>query len=390
MIAITLGTLIGLLIVIWIAYTIAVVIYVGSLANRYLTPIERDDFIGDKQLKDYRDIVSAYKKDKPINVLILSGGGVRGMVPLHILSYIETGTGRKTGELFDFFAGSSTGAISAAGFAVADAQGNYKFSAQSILKDYYKHSSQIFSSPFYHKLFTLFGLFAPRYIPDNKLAVLDYYFGDMTIGELAGNLLIPVYDVDKNKLLMIKNWNPPNGKSNANFLVKDLVNGSSNPPTLFPPSAFSIKGQPYLFIDPAVILNNPILQVVLYVRGLFPTARLNIVLLGNGGTFAAKYNYRNMFSFGLYGLYQYLLSAPALSSKLYLEFIKDYLEDTQRMDPRIKLFTVNSIPTEDLSTADPSAANLDKIRKFADSMLQENQDVVDKIIEALGADARKS
>ena len=217
---------VDVLIVGWIVYSIAVVIYLNRLASKYLTAMPKEDVVGDKELKDFNKIIEHYENREAINVLVLSGGGVRGLVPLHVLAYIEHITGKKTGELFDFFAGSSTGAISTAGFTVADENGEYKFSAKEILNEYEKNTKIIFSSPWYHQLLTLFGLFAPRFLPDGKMKVLKGYFDDLTLGELKGNLLIPVYNIESNKLQIIKNWNSMHGRANYNYLVKDLVNGA--------------------------------------------------------------------------------------------------------------------------------------------------------------------
>jgi hypothetical protein len=372
-------TLVASFIFSWICYSIIVVIYLNYLTNKYLVPQSRDMEINNKPLKNYKDLIEQYKNTDTLNLLVLSGGGVRGLVPLHILTYIEHKTGKKAGELFDFIAGSSTGAITAAGLCVGDEHGGYKFSAKEIFDAYESNSRKIFSSPWYHQWFTFFGLFAPRYLPDRKLSVLDYYYKDLTISELKGNLLIPIYNIEQNNLQIVKNWEAPHGNIHANYLTKDLVNGASSPPMLFPPVAFSINGKNHMFIDPAVLLNNPLLHIMLYVRAIFPEKKLNIVLLGNGSTASAKYNYKNMFSFGLYGLYQYLFSAPALSSKLFIEFMEEYLVESQEFDQRVEFYRINSNPDDDLSPVDTSHKNLKNIQKYANKMLQENYDKLNSL-----------
>jgi hypothetical protein len=367
----------------WLIYSIVVIIYLNILTRKYLIPISRDSYACGKELKTYSQLVNQYADADAINILVLSGGGVRGMVPLHILAYIEEQTGKKVGELFDFISGSSTGAISAAGFVIGDVNGGYKFSAKNILDNYWSNSKKIFSSPWYHQWLTAFGLFAPRFIPDNKIAVLDGYYDDLTLSELKGNLLIPIYNIDQNKLEIIKNWCSRTGTVNPNFLVTDLINGASSPPTLFPPVAFSLNKQNYMFIDPAILLNNPVLQVLLHLRTLFPTHKLNMVLIGNGSSSGGEYNYRGLFSFGLYGLYQYLFSAPALSSKLYIDFIEEYLVDTERYDKNINFLRINSVPRDDLDPVSLSKRNIKKIRRFANKMLNENMPTIEKIITLL-------
>jgi hypothetical protein len=376
--------LVSILMVVWIGYTILAMVYLNALTRKYLNPIPKDDIVGDKELKGYDELIQQFNDSDAINILVLSGGGVRGVIPLHVLTYIELATGKKIGELFDFFAGSSTGAISAGAFAVADSNGNYKFSAQQILDDYEANAKNIFSAPWYHQLFTLFGLLAPRFVPDGKVKVLDGYFGNLTLGELKGNLLVPVYNLESQKLEIIKSWQSGSGvASHANYLVKDVINGASSPPVMFPPLAFSLAHKNHMFIDPAVLINNPILHVLLYVRTLFPTKTINLVLVGNGGTATVNYDYKSLFSFGLYGLFQYLFNAPALSSKLYIEFIEQYVQSIQRMDNKVNFFRVNSKPINDMNPADVSEDNYAQLKTFAQQMLHENHDVIDKIIAAV-------
>ncbi len=372
-----------ILLLFWAIYSVIVVVYLNFLTRKYLTPMPRDEIVGDKKLKNYLELQETFANRESLNILVLSGGGLRGLVPLETLSYLEKRTGLKCGELFDFISGSSTGAISAAGFCVADSEGNYVFSAQNIIDTYIENAQKIFSSPWYHQLLTLFGLFAPRFLPGNKLEVLEGYYGNLTLGELKGNLLIPVYNIDQNYLQIVKNWSTPRRDSGENMLVKDLINGASSPPMLFPPVAFRLKNKDYLYIDPAVLLNNPILHVLLQVRSLFPNKHLNLVLIGNGGTSEARYNYRHMFSFGLYGLYQYLFSAPALGSKLYIDFVQDYLDEAGRVDPNITFFRVNAEPNEKLSASDASLDNLTKIQHFGNRMLQVNLVIINKIAACL-------
>jgi uncharacterized protein len=50
-------------------------------------------------------------------ILTIDGGGVRGVIPATLLAALEAWTGRPTREHFDFVAGTSTGAVLAAGIA---------------------------------------------------------------------------------------------------------------------------------------------------------------------------------------------------------------------------------------------------------------------------------
>src|SRR6516225_9471154 len=69
----------------------------------------------------WKSLYERYKDDRPRRMLALDGGGIRGLITLGILERIEKLVKEKTGgqlcEYFDYIAGTSTGAIIAAGLA---------------------------------------------------------------------------------------------------------------------------------------------------------------------------------------------------------------------------------------------------------------------------------
>src|SRR3984885_2752002 len=66
-------------------------------------------------------LLDRYKEDRPHRMLALDGRGIRGLITLGILEQIEKlvleRTGKKLCDYFDYIAGTSTGAIIAAGLA---------------------------------------------------------------------------------------------------------------------------------------------------------------------------------------------------------------------------------------------------------------------------------
>ena len=52
---------------------------------------------------------------RPVKILSIDGGGIRGIIPALLLSEIERQTQRPIAELFDLIAGTSTGGILALG-----------------------------------------------------------------------------------------------------------------------------------------------------------------------------------------------------------------------------------------------------------------------------------
>jgi len=65
-------------------------------------------------------------------VLALDGGGIRGLIPAHVLEEIETHMGRPISEMFDLVAGTSTGGILALGLTKPDENRKPQFTASDM------------------------------------------------------------------------------------------------------------------------------------------------------------------------------------------------------------------------------------------------------------------
>jgi predicted acylesterase/phospholipase RssA len=84
--------------------------------------MEGDNFEKDKKSiskpsTHYDDLEARVKDKKPIRILSLDGGGIRGIIELIWLIELQKETGQKIQDMFDIFFGTSTGGIIAAGLA---------------------------------------------------------------------------------------------------------------------------------------------------------------------------------------------------------------------------------------------------------------------------------
>ncbi len=332
-------------------------------------------------LRSEEELINYFKDKSELNILILTGGGLRGIVPLSILSYIEQKLGKKTGEIFDFFSGASTGAISAAALAVKDNANYYKYSAADILENYLVNANNIFSAPWYHKVLTLAGLLAPKFTLEGKTKVLDSYFKNLRISDLKSNLLIPIYDINNNELEIVKNWKADDETESYDYLVKDLINGASSPPMFFPPTAILLdKCKTKLFVDPAILLNNPILSALLPIRALFPSKKINVVLIGNSGLKSSQFLYNNITDFGAYGLFQYLVNSPSLNSKLSLRMMQEYMDSSQCLDSHLTFTKIYSKNQKSFNQISISKKNFENIKKYNLDIIEENKEDIDNLI----------
>lgn len=359
-------------------YLCGVYFYLRWLTKKYFLTIDKTPPELCSQLKTLDEIRNQYQDRSEINILVLTGGGVRGLIPLLVLSKIEELTGKKTGELFDFMAGTSTGSVNCGIMAVANDDGNNRYSAQNIVDNYMDNICMMFSAPWYHQFLTLFGIFGPRYLPEGKLSVLNGYFANSRLANVATNILVPVYDVVENSLKIIRNWAPSGKTLHSNYLLTDLIHGASNPPMLFSPQSFTIDGEKKIFIDPGVVLNNPAEIALMNAWFMFPNKKIRLVLIGNGGNDVMKYDHQHIAEFGAYGLFQYLLNSPVINSKLSTDLVYEYIHEANDYGLDVEFVEINSDGAQGLLVGDTSDSNMARIRQFADKVLMENHN---KIIE---------
>src|SRR3974377_325201 len=89
----------------------------------------------------WKSLLGRYEQDRPHRLLALDGGGIRGLITLGILKKIEElvadRTRLKLCDYFDYIAGTSTGAIIAAGLARG-------MTTADLISFYRSHGKQMF------------------------------------------------------------------------------------------------------------------------------------------------------------------------------------------------------------------------------------------------------
>lgn len=145
------------------------------------------------------------------------GGGMRGIVPAHIMSYIEDQTGLRMAEMVDIFAGPSTGAIlnAALNRPNNDDPDKPMYRARHLVKFYEREGLNIFPPDSFRdfrgilhdfnnrtlKVSQLNWLFRHgHYDPGNLGKSLKALYGDMMLKDSLRSLIIPTYNIDGNQL----------------------------------------------------------------------------------------------------------------------------------------------------------------------------------------------
>jgi hypothetical protein len=213
-------------------------------------------------------------------ILSVDGGGIRGIIPLHALVRLESHSARPCRELFDMVAGTSTGAIIAAGLALG-------ISARGLLAMYREMASKAFRRlPFFRIIANLGN---HRY--DNRF--LQETLDSIGAGIPLNALPIDVMLTGKNTLTGRTDFfvrdNPVNASLWGTISLTDAVLASIAAPTYFPPHSAVVRGQLQTWVDGGVgVAGNPCYQAAVealqFGAGRYQPGDVRLLSFGTGRT----------------------------------------------------------------------------------------------------------
>lgn len=204
----------------------------------------------------------------PKKLLALDGGGIRGVLSLEILAAIEqtlraelnVGETFVLADYFDYVAGTSTGAIIAAGLATG-------MSVDQLRTLYAQHGVEMFDRAAITKRLKY------RYDSTRLQGLLQRTFGaETSFGDdrLRSLLMMVLRNATTDSPWPLSNnpgakFNQP-GLSDNNLLLPlwQLVRASTAAPTFFPPESVSVGSRDFVFVDGGMTMyNNPSFQLFL-------------------------------------------------------------------------------------------------------------------------------
>lgn len=219
--------------------------------------------------------VSIHSQEGRVKILTFDGGGIRGVASLEFAKTIESYITRSLYDEFDVFAGTSTGAIIAAGLALG-------VTVDELSQHYQQWGREVFS----HGHVT--HLFRAKYNSDRLKEVLVHLFykhdipPDICLKDISKKVIIPVICLDdpvvgRWKLKVWENFSPEGGKMG---LIPALLEATASP-TMFP----SHLG----YLDAGVVVNDPSLVAFAYAYHPCSLADRGLALLSIGTGYFPKY-----------------------------------------------------------------------------------------------------
>ena len=204
----------------------------------------------------------------PKKLLALDGGGIRGVITLEVLQLMEQLLGEQLGrgedfvlaDYFDYVAGTSTGAVIAAGLAKG-------LRVSTLLDLYTRRGEEMFDKA------SLLRRFHYRYSSDRLRYLLQEVLGaDTTLGsdELRCLLMMVLRNATTDSPWPLSNnpramFNDPDrDDDNLALPLWQLVRASTAAPVYFPPEVVTVGQRDFVFVDGGVTMyNNPAFQLFL-------------------------------------------------------------------------------------------------------------------------------
>ncbi len=194
----------------------------------------------------------------PFQILSFDGGGIRGAFGVGVVAKLEERLGRPMTDYFDLIAGTSTGAITAAGLAVGMA-------GLDLVRFYQDHGRQIFTPRepheptgwirwFYPMVKRLLrertgqdfdDFFRARYCPFALQDAFCQGFATKTLGEVVNTrLIVPTVNLSLGKSHLFRSPHLPGIQGDNDVPLVDVLLAATAAPTYFPHKVMP-NGQAY-------------------------------------------------------------------------------------------------------------------------------------------------
>lgn len=244
---------------------------------------------------------------KLARVVSFDGGGVRGIGAASWCANFEHITGKPMADLFNLFAGTSTGGIIATALTMQNPNSPEQplYSADDIVDLYINECKNIFKPRSF-----LGYLLVSKYKTGSAYATFDKYFSDTKLSQVRSDcdLLVTYYNLTNNRPAFFKSHKAKNPalSRNEDFYLKDVIASTTAAPTYFKEfklySAYS-KDHPEIHsnnfisaIDGGVAANDPSVCALAEATSLYRNADAFLSVSMGTGNCVSEVNPRGLIS----------------------------------------------------------------------------------------------
>lgn len=313
---------------------------------------------------------------KPIKILSIDGGGIRGIIPALILAEIEKRTGKPVAKMFDLIAGTSTGGILTMALTRPGARGKPRFTAERVVDLYEKEGKRIFSRSIWHRIHAVGNLLEEKYPSKGLEKVLKEYLGATRLKDSLTETLVTAYEIEDRVPWFFARHKARKRPGTHDFPMTQVAHATSAAPTYFEPVKIQTKNgrDEYALIDGGVFANNPAMCAYVEARTLHPKSKDFLVLSLGTGELTRPLPYKQVKGWGLANWAQPILNVVFDG----MSDTADYqLKQLLRSNRYYRFQTTLTKGSDDMD--DASRGNLAVLKSLAEEIIRQESRRLDQL-----------
>ncbi len=266
--------------------TLSIAIFLGLA----LFSIPSEAFLGKKKESEFIKVVGknlppnkrkppAVSKDRPVVVISIDGGGVRGIIPTIMIDKIEKALRKDITKVGDVFTGTSAGSIVIGLLNIPGKDGKPLFTGEKALIESTKIIKEIFHNSAKRTIRTLGGLAGSKYSAKPLEKYLKEYAKTTTVGNTIKPVVITSVDITTNKPYIFSTFNAIKNPPSNNLPLWIAIRASTAAPTYFKPIGIeTVDEEQYRLVDGGLVANNPEMLGLFHATALYPKHKKFIVI----------------------------------------------------------------------------------------------------------------
>ena len=302
-----------------------------------------------------------------MRVLAIDGGGIRGLIPALVLAELERRAGRRTFELFDLIAGTSTGGILACALCAPDA-----LPATELVKLYEEEGPKIFDRSLFQRIQSADGLLDEKYDDAALDSALERFLGEKRLAESRPDLIVPAYDTALPGPFFFKT-SKARESAESDFPLSVVARATSAAPTYFEPLAVGERS----LVDGGVFAANPAMCGLAEVLNTVPPSEVVLLSLGTGER-THRRPFDEIKDWGLASWARPILDVVFDGASDAVNYQLDRVLGPERY---WRLQVELTLASDDLD--DATEGNLAKLRGHAEDLIRDRSADIDAVLERL-------
>jgi uncharacterized protein len=305
-----------------------------------------------------------------MRVLAIDGGGIRGLIPALVLTELERRAGRRTYEMFDLIAGTSTGGILACAVCAPD-----PLPASDLVQLYTEEGPKIFDRSLFQRIRRADGLLDEKYDDAALDSALERFLEHKRLAETLPDLIVPSYDTALPGPYFFKTTKAKETPETDDFPLSVVARATSAAPTYFE----ALEAGDKALVDGGVFATNPAMCALAEVLNQEDLRPRDVVLLSLGcGQRTEKHSFGEIKDWGLVGWARPILDVVFDGVS---DAVNYQLERVLSPDRYLRLQVELTLASDDLD--DASEENLARLRSQAEELISASSADIDALVAQL-------